>query len=334
MISFIFITLSIYFLYDLYKNKESKKIYFLPLITILWSNIHGGSSNLSYILCFIFLIGGLFKFNFKKIEATPIEKRQILRYLLVAGLCMISICINIHGFKMFIYPYENMMDTVMLNNISEWQPTNLNNIFHYIYFTFILFIGITVLVSDKKIKFIDLLIFGFSLYLGLKSIRFWSYGPIMLYYVIFNYVDERKPDNFICPILGIVSGLLIIGFICCSPKLFNISYTNLLDTKVINTIKEEKPERLFNMYDYGGELVYNDIPVFIDGRADLYSKYNYKDYLDISNCTGDYIKLINKYNFDYLLIDKRYPIYNYLKYSDDYEVIYKNKKLILYRKNS
>ena len=331
MMSFMFIALTIYFLYDLYKNKDSKKIYFLPLVTILWSNVHGGSSNLSYLLCLLFVIFGLFKFNFKKIEANRLSKKQILRYLIVMALCMISVCINIHGVKMFIYPYENMMDSVMLKNISEWQPTNLNNMFHYTYFIFIVFLVMTMLFSEKKIDFIDFVLFGFCFYLGLKSIRFWSYGPIIMYYVMFNYVKERKTDNYTCVILGVVSLLLISGFICASPILFNIKYTNLLDTEVINVIKKENPKRLFNMYDYGGELVYNEIPVFIDGRADLYSKYNYKDYLDISNCSGDYIELINKYDFDYLLIDKRYPIYNYLKHIDN-EIVYENDKLILYKK--
>jgi hypothetical protein len=88
------------------------------------------------------------------------------------------------------------------------------------------------------------------------------------------------------------------------------------------------------MYDYGGELIYNDIPVFIDGRADLYTKYNYKDYLNISNLNGDYVKLIEKYNFDYFLVDKDYSINTYLKYNNQYEVIYKDKKVLLYKKIS
>ena len=332
LMSFSFIALTIYFLYDLYKNENSKKLYFLPLVTILWSNVHGGSSNLSYLLCLIFLIFGLFKFSFKKIEANRLSKKQILKYLIVMVLCMISVCINIHGFKMFIYPYENMMDSVMLNNISEWQPTNLNNAFHYVYFVFILFVVMTMLLSEKKINFMDFILFGFCFYLGLKSIRFWTYSPIIMYYIVFNYVKERKPDECTNLILGVFSVLLVVGFACCSPMLFNVKYNNLLDSKVINIIKQENPKRLFNMYDYGGELVYNDIPVFIDGRADLYSKHNYKDYLNISNCSGDYAKLIDKYEFDYLLLSKKYPIYYSIKNSEGYELIYQNKNLALYKK--
>ena len=91
-------------------------------------------------------------------------------------LCMVAVCINIHGFKMFLYPYLNMMDTTMLQNISEWRSTSLNESYHYMYFAFLLFIIITMLLSRKKIRFIDFLLLGFVAYLGLKSIRFWFLG--------------------------------------------------------------------------------------------------------------------------------------------------------------
>ena len=86
------------------------------------------------------------------------------------------------------------------------------------------------------------------------------------------------------------------------------------------------------MYDYGGDLIYNDIKVFIDGRADLYSSYNYSDYLDISNAKNNYISLIKKYNFDYMLIDDKYSIGDYLKNNDDYTLMYKNKNIRIYKK--
>ena len=331
LLGFVFLSATIYLLYDLYRNENSKKIYLLPLITIIWANAHGGSSNLSYILCLIFLICGMFKFKFNKIEAERFSKNQLIKYLIVSILCMIAICINIHGVKMFIYPYLNMADTTMLKNISEWQPTSLSLMNHYVYYFYLLMIVITMLVSKKKIKLLDFVLFGFVTYLGLKSIRFWVYSPIIMSFIIFDYVSEKKTGELS---LAIFSGLLC-GFIVLSAiniSKINFNYKVYLDKKVINIIKKENPKKLFNMYNYGGELIYHDIKVFVDGRADLYSQHNFKDYLNIANGTNDYVKLIDVYNFDYLLIDKTYPIYAYLKYNDNYEVIYKNKNLVFYKK--
>ena len=149
-------------------------------------------------------------------------------------------------------------------------------------------------------------------------------------YVIFDYIPDRKDDkgtNLIICVLG----CLLLGIFIGNYNSIDLE-KSILSDKMISTIKKESPDRLYNMYNYGGELIYNDIFVFIDGRADLYSKYNYKDYLNISYLESDYVELINKYNFDYFLVDSDYPIYTYLKYNDEYELIEYYKNSYLYKK--
>ena len=304
----------------------------LPIVTLLWANFHGGSSNLSYIFCLIFVIVGLFKFNCMKIEATRLNKKQIIKYLSVALICALVICINPHGVKMLVYPYTNIMDSVMLNFISEWQPTVLSNASHYPYFILVVFIVFVMLFSKEKIKFIDLALLGVSVFLGLKSIRFWGYTYILMNYVVFNYVPTRKVDRGTTRILFMLGAVFLGIFISNYDMLAKEYNKTVISKEMIETIKKESPERLFNMYDYGGELIYNDIKVFVDGRADLYSRYNLDDYSKISMLNGDYVKLIEKYNFDYFLVTKEYPITTYLHYNDNYEVILDDEKMILYKK--
>lgn len=332
MISFLFVALTIWLLYDLFKDEKSKKIYFLPVVTLFWTNFHGGSSNLSYLLCLIFVVVGLFKFKFSKIEAERISKKQILKYLSIALVCALVICINPHGVKMLIYPYTNILDTTMVNFISEWQPTVLSNASHYPYFILIILVAAVMLLSKEKIKFIDLALFGISVFLGLKSIRFWAYTYIFMNYVIFNYVPDRKIDRGTTRILFML-GAIFLGIFITNYGMLEKEYNkSVISDEMIETIKKEKPERLFNMYDYGGELIYNDISVFVDGRADLYSKYNLSDYSNISMLQGDYVNLINKYDFDYFLVTEKYPINTYLHYSDQYEVILEEEDMLLYKK--
>ena len=71
--------------------------------------------------------------------------------------------------------------------------------------------------------------------------------------------------------------------------------------------------------------------VFIDGRADLYSKYNYKDSYDLASLNKNFKKVINKYKFDYYLISKDSGLNTYLKYNDNYEFIMSDKKVALYK---
>lgn len=329
MLSFIFLAITIYLCFDLFNNEKSNKIYFLPVISLFWANFHGGSSNLSYLFCFVFLISGLFNLNLKKVECKKLSKLQINKYLITIVLCLLSIIINPHGIKLLFYPYMNMLDSVMISSISEWQPTVISNISHLPYFILVLFIVGIMTFSKKKYRVIDLILLGVVVFLGLKSIRFWEYTFIVMNYVIYNYVSIRKNDKGTCICLLFVSIVFFMIFINNS-NLIDTSYNKkIIDDSIIEKIKEVSPNRLYNMYDYGGELIFNDIKVFIDGRADLYSKYNLNDCMIISELGNDFEKLIIKYDFDYFLVNSKYPINYYL--NDRYEKIIEKNGVVLYK---
>ena len=116
---------------------------------------------------------------------------------------------------------------------------------------------------------------------------------------------------------------------------YNKTFKNIekkeLSTKIISYLKDVKPKRLYNYYDYGGYLIYNNIEVFIDGRADLYSKYNYEDAYRLSKLSGDFQKIIDKYNFDYYLVNKNSGLSNYLKLSNNYDLVMSDKKVSIYK---
>lgn len=329
MFSFLFLTLTLTLLFNLLENENSNKIFFLPLIALIWSNTHGGSSNLSYILCFLFFFIGNFQFSFSKFEAKPFTKLQLRKYLLVTILCILAIIINPHGIKMLLYPYQNMQDSFMLKTISEWQPSNPNQLSHLAIFAFIGYLMFIILKSEKKLQLLDFLLLAMFGFLSLKSIRFWPFLYLTSFYVIFDYVKEKKTSN--------ITNNILLG-VCC---LFLISYNILipnktifsvpLDDSFIAKIKEENPKRLYNYYDYGGYLIYNDIKVFIDGRADLYSKYNYRDSYHLINLQGDYRQILNHYQFDMFLLDKGIPLAFYLKENENYEIVLEKNNTVLYK---
>lgn len=331
MISNILFATTLYLLYDLRENENSNKIYILPIISILWSNIHGGSSNLSYILIIAFIFTGLISFNNKYISSKKLSKKQLKKYILVLVISIISICINPHGIKMLIYPYENIFNITMQQNITEWQSILKINPNNYIYFSFIIFLLIVLIKSKEKLKLIDLLLLILFIILGIKSFRFSNYIYIVSSFFIFDYVRKRDDDKNTNIILITISILLLVLFILNISAIKKMISTRPISNKMITKIKEEKPKRLFNLYDDGGYLISNDIKVFIDGRADLYSKYNYKDYIDISNNVNTE-RIINKYKFDYFLVNNGYKINDYLKNNNNYTIILKDNNNILYKK--
>lgn len=338
MISNVLFALTLYLLFTTKDNEFSNKIYFLPLISILWSNVHGGSSNLSYILILIFIFTGLFDFELGNLKFVKNTKLQNKKYLIVLILCILTICINPHGIKMLTYPYENMQDSFMLKTINEWQPTNFNKKQDLIYLGSLLFTLFTLIISKKKITFLDLTIILSFIFLGFKSVRFWSLSYIASTYVVFNYINEYKVSNkdlkaycfFIILIIIFSVSMIITKY----PKLKDKVTKKMLSDKIIIYLQKDNCQRLYNYYDYGGYLISKNIKVFIDGRADLYSNYNYKDYYNLSFLNNDYEKIINKYKFDCFVIPKKIPLAYYLKKNDNYNKVVATKKIIIYKKDA
>ncbi len=328
LISFLLLSITVWILFYYFYHPNSKRIYFLPIISIIWSNVHGGSSNLCYLLCFLTMFCGLFQFSFKKLESNRITKRQLFTLFIIGIICLLCVMINPHGFKMITYPYINMGDSLMLSTIAEWQPSNLNTMSHYVYFIFMLFVLFVFLFSSKKIRFIDFIFYLVFLYLGLKSIRFWFFSYIVCSFFIFYYIPERKLDKG-TPLLLIVFSFLLLGiFISNFSYSKVISYQSLSD-EAISVLKEEKPKKLFNYYDYGAYLIYQDIPVFVDGRADLYSGEVYQDYQTLSRMNTSFPSIIQKYQFDYYIIPKDCGLASYLK--EKCFIIYQDRDCIIFK---
>ena len=124
MFSFLLLSTEIIILENFKKNQQNKSIYFLPIISLLWANLHGGSSSLSYIVPLFYLFFSIREFKIGNIQKDLLSKEKLKKLAIICLLTILTICINPYGFKMLLYPYSNMLDTTMLASIVEWQSPN------------------------------------------------------------------------------------------------------------------------------------------------------------------------------------------------------------------
>jgi len=331
LLMYIFLAITLALLYDLAHHETSKKVYFLPLITVLWANVHGGSSNLPYLLTLVFLFTGLTKFSFGKIESKKWSRQQLVRYFIVFLLCIGAICLNPSGFTMLRYPYDNMRDSFMLKVIVEWRSADFNRLEDLrILFSFLLVIFL-LLKAKKNHQLVDLMVIFIFTFLTMKSVRFAPLFFIGSTFVIFKYVNEWKSTNQVYFVLGISSILFFILGIQSLMKFYFIQEEPLVNDEIITYLKTHEVKRLYNSYEYGGYLIYQGIPVFIDGRADLYSSYNFQDAYHLSVLEGNFPKMLESYHFDYLLVSKLFPLATYLADDPNYQVVIEDSECALFR---
>ena len=111
--------------------------------------------------------------------------------------------------------------------------------------------------------------------------------------------------------------------------------------KAVQYIKENldyKNIRIYNGYNYGSYLMFNDIPVFIDSRLDVYcSEFNdtdiFYDYIYITKGFGHYEDVFDKYDFTHILLYTDELTTPYLKTDIGYEVIYEDENFTLFEKH-
>ena len=340
MFSFLLIIIYLKILFSYKENSSYIYIYSLPIISIIWANVHGGSSNLVYILPIIFVLTGFIDFKIGKLKFKKLSKKQIKTYLIISLLSLLALLINPNGIKVITYPYESMGDMTMLSFIAEWRSPNIKIFTDIFYILPIFTVCLIMVLCKKNIEFTDLiLVIAFS-YLSFKSIRFSAIFYIVSTFVVFKYVDFFKFKNslimesFNNAIIPLLLGFIVFSNIMSitsykleSPKLL---FKPIISKEIINKVKEVKPNRLFNDYDLGGELIYNDIPVLIDARADLYIKNILKEYVVYSKYLN--FTLEEKLNFDYYLVLENSLLNNYMSNSEQFEVLIFDENCVLYKK--
>ena len=329
-------------------EKNTKTVFFLPLIAVLWANIHGGSSNLTYILPVFVILTSLFSFSIGKVVFTKLPKEKMKNLLLATALSVIGICVNPHGFKLLTYPLENMNDKLMLSAISEWAAPDIKTTSSFLAIIPVIIVALVFFLTKKEIHATDLLTFAFFTYLYLRSERFVALLIIGACFYMFDYVLELDIEKFLnlsdlirkaVYALGLVL-VLSYGISTVQKGLLSGGFPiqdNVVSDAAVEVIRARAPQRMYNHYNLGGELIYHDIDVFIDGRADMYSKYNFQDFMDMSylklDADGQMVtgSLIEKYRFDMFVCTTTDKMRLYLElHPDEYECIYKDENVLIF----
>lgn len=334
---------------SLEKDRELLLLWLLP-ITVLWANIHGGTSMIAYAIMIVYIIMS----SFNKQLGNIVAKRERKSWLIVAIITLVgilvAICINPAGYRLLFHAFSNMGDKTMIHMIMEWMAPDAKSIGTVVMYYLPMSLGIVALIHSKDtINARDMVLWFMFIYLFLRSQRFASFmliTEVMLIskyaFKLFNF--DKSQSNKISIQDSIAAWIFIIGniIILCMTVTNKIPIDRLSDETIISDelladIKETNPKRLYNTYNTGGYLVYNDIDVFIDGRYEPYRKNGIvQDYFLLNAGNTENYELgsikLEEYNFDYLLIgDSDIALYSRLNNNSNYKLISRDSNYLYYK---
>ncbi|MCM1231584.1 MAG: hypothetical protein NC489_15815 [Ruminococcus flavefaciens] len=339
---------SVFFIYAVIKilsdyenNINVNSTGFLPLISMLWSNIHGGFALLSYLFPTLMIVSHLFDFRIGRLRAERWSKQKLMKLSGITLLSIAGMTVNPVGLKVLVYPFIHFGEKVQADFIQEWRvPTAHSTADILIYFVFIFLTAAGMIMSKKDIKLSHFIFCIVLVLLTFRSVRFSAVLALCSPYFAFPY-----SDSFALKKSTVKSTLCIIE--CC--VFFGIAFfqcisnirkdgaeliTTTVPDRAIELINEYQPERMFNSYDVSHGLIYNGIDVFVDARADCYVTEDNGILPDMLNLEAWNIKydnslskaetpqeIIDYYNFDSYLLCNKSPLYYQLSENNDIELI-------------
>lgn len=256
-------------------------------------------------------------------------------------------------------PYTYMIKSIKgntMNFISEHQAVDL---IHAIPTLVIMLITVALLFSNKiKIRLQDIfMLFGMTI-LALISYKQFPIFLICTMTIInklsMQVIPEKikeKVTKLIDKLLSI-KGMIYISLITVAITLWQykkIAVQNYVDSSeypvqatkwLKDNYKIDKTKmKLFNDFNYGSYLLFNNIPVFIDGRADAYDPVfngreedSFLDYMQTSSLQVWYEDTFEKYEITHIITKTNSNFNIFLQRNIRYNKLYDDGTFIIYER--
>jgi hypothetical protein len=260
--------------------------YFLPLMS-LWANLHGG-----FVLG-LALIGPMAFVALWGLESDK-QVRLLLRWFLFGIAALAACCVTPYGWRTLLGATNILNLGELLTVISEWSPVNFAsfNAFEGALFGLIalgLYRGLTL--SPPRILLILLLT-----WMALSHVRSIEAFAFLVPLVLAKPLGEKFPlqqadaqggASWPARYVTATGALMIVAASWTSTSLFmshhRFNFTmDQTPVAALDLLEKRGAQRIFNAYKFGGYLIARDIPVFVDGRAELYGE---KFVMDFFNAT-------------------------------------------------
>lgn len=345
--SYLLLLCEILLLENYEKTKNKRYLYGLPIISVFLINFHGAVMPLFFVFAFVYILSNWLKsINIRRIVPSNVTKAENNKILIFIAISFFASILNPYGINTYFYSLKTLASSSVVKNITELRPLTVNSGFGLL--IFVIFLGMIFIMTFTKGKAYlkQFLFICGTFFMAFSSMRFVSYfiifGSVFFaqflsrylaeeyrgYIDKFRTVDIIKNIIFLTPMVFIILVVISIGIRAVNLDKF--------PTQVISTLKNEKNLKLFNDFNYGHFLIFNDIKVFIDGRAEMYDhKMNNTDVFDEFVSTINLSKnpkdVFNKYNFNYYLLKADRPLLWYLKDNPEYVKLFENEYYVLYK---
>lgn len=344
-----------------YKNGHTRAVWWLPVIFVVWVNIHGGFA-IGFILLVAYLFGETVNqllqqwqrpLNTPTADPAGIGWANIGRLAGVMLLSFALLLLNPNGATMWSYPFRTVGIGVLQDFILEWQSPN----FHAIYlhpFIWLLLAALTAFgLAGERADFTDLTLVALFAYMSLLAVRNIPLfalvtAPVIVRVGTTAWRRWRGPErswggqqsglavaiNWII-LLGVLFMALVRFSDAAAVATNEAEQASELPVGAIAYLQENHPAGpLFNDYNWGGFIIWQlpEYPVFVDGRTDLFDDDFLRDYLLIDGAGAGWQARLAAYDVQLALISPASPLAAAMAQDANWQQLYADDLSLIFAK--
>lgn len=343
------------FALDRFQRNNARTLIYLPLIMLLWVNLHGGYF-IGLVLLIIYVIGNFLSSLSGSPDETS-EHRRKAKALCFAFVASVVACLaNPRGFDILLFPLRLATDRFVMDRVSEFMSPNFHGVLPFKYM-FLAAIALLAL-SRRALNGIEAMLLVVLSYMALYSARHVSLfaivvAPLMLKagesvvrdlpLWIQRIYQERNRNlcaidarlsGYLWPVLGslVVVGLAVVGSVRFQfdEKIFPVKASEFLKTEKISG-------RMFNNDEFGDYMIFSLWPayrVFMDGRSDMYGEKFGADYLRVANVQPGWKEILKKHDISWVIFDTQSALTAALEEQADWHPVYSDPVATIFLKRA
>ena len=262
------------------------------------------------------------------------ENKNIKKLLIFIPILLTAGLLTPVGLNAYTYVFKNLSG-YSVNFIVEHKPAVIMDLPEFYLSLIVLFLSLIIL--KLKIRLRDLFFLCGFIIMSLQATRnvtlFYIFFSILFGRTIINYFKDKKLPTIIFILLMIIpinryNTIKKYDYVGKEYPSGAISYINK------NLNKDEI--RIYNEYDIGSYLLFNNIKVFVDSRSDLYEQnFNKMERAILEDTylsTDSYNEVLNYYDISHVLLYKSRDIVKILKNDKNYKQLYDDDMFILFER--
>lgn len=349
MFSLLLASVFIAVLMNCLRGEVKRSIWLLPPLMLLWVNLHGGYV-LGLVLITIALCGltldGLLE---RRPRAEILKRVGPLALVLLA--CLIVVPLNPNGLRLFTYPFETLSSSVMQEHIEEWFSPNFHQT-RFLPLAVLMFATFAALaLSARRVRASELLMLCATGYAVLRSGRHlpifaFAAVPLLALHASLWLKSQDwsrvifTPEKIVSTRqAGLRFAVLIIALCVCMMNVRQVVARQAavearnFPVAAVEFIRAQNlPDPIFNLYDWGGYLIWKLYPerrVYIDGRADVYGDAFIEEFLRASKGQGDWREPLRRYDIRTVIVKPDSPLASLLVKEEGWSKAFEDSQAIV-----